>query len=157
MYFFSNSRHDGLMKRIIEDEKIIELFVNREDRLTYRSIRFDSCYLDSDLKGVVKFTEKYKRNPSNLINSLYFLIIYNKDVPASEDPDKITYLLKEDKIKVIYHIEHDRIISSFQEFKKPSQDQKGTAMELVNGFEVVLLLFALLNEMLLRSTLIKNH
>ena len=66
-----------------------------------------------------KLTEKFKRNP---------------DIPASKDIAKKTSFLKEEKIRIVYHLLAGKIIPSFQEFKKPGE-QKGAFVELSNSFE----------------------
>lgn len=41
MHFYSSSRHDGLVKHIEQDHKVIEYFSQRDDGLVYRSVAFD--------------------------------------------------------------------------------------------------------------------
>lgn len=55
---------------------------------------------------------------------------------SHEDPLKKTYFIKEDKIKIVYHLEEGYIIPSYLEFKKPTAEQKGSFLELGNFFEV---------------------
>ncbi|KAJ3328293.1 hypothetical protein HDU76_010208 [Blyttiomyces sp. JEL0837] len=126
IFFYPSSRSDGLLKRMEKENKVIELFTEREDKLVYRSVTFevgdgidDERHRDHNI--VLKMTEKFERN---------------LDVPAHEDPAKKTYFAKEDKIKVVYHLEEGRIISSYREFKKPSTDQKANALEVPTSFEV---------------------
>ncbi|KAJ3065432.1 hypothetical protein HDU98_011207, partial [Podochytrium sp. JEL0797] len=125
IHFFPTSRSDGLVKRVEAENKVIEYFTDREDKLVYRSVTYeysDNAPDDSkDGKIITKMTEKFERN---------------KDVPAHEDPAKKTYLLKDEKIKVVYHLEEGRIIPSYREFKKPNADQKASSLETPISFEV---------------------
>ena len=66
--------------------------------------------------------------------------MYNEQVIAlsskPEDPAKRTYFIAEDKIRIVYQLGSNRIISSYKEFKKPGQDQKGYSVDLTGEFEV---------------------
>lgn len=126
IHFYPSARSDGLFKRLETPYKIIEYFTEREDRMIYRSVTYepsDNPYDDylHDPAAIMKMTEKFDRNP---------------DVPAHEDSAKQTYFLKEDKIRVISHLENGRIIQSYREFKKPNTDQKTGVFEMPNSFEV---------------------
>ncbi|ORX55289.1 hypothetical protein BCR36DRAFT_321219 [Piromyces finnis] len=123
MHFYPEARNDGLYKRVDLPNKIIEYFQERDDRLNYRSVTFDSS-LDSDLleqRVIVKMAEKYDRNI---------------DVPAHQDAAKKTYFVKKEKIKVVFHREKDRIIQSWREFKKPVSEQKENINELITEFQI---------------------
>jgi hypothetical protein len=123
MEFYSSARPDGLVKRTEEPRKIIYYFVNRDDFLIYRSITYD--VYDSEAgptRGtMLKMTEKFARNT---------------EIPAHEDFAKKTYFLKDEKIRVHFHLDQGRIIQSFREFRKPSPDQKGQLLELTQNFIV---------------------
>ncbi|KAJ3026471.1 UNVERIFIED_CONTAM: hypothetical protein HDU68_005603 [Siphonaria sp. JEL0065] len=125
IHFFPTSRSDGLVKRVQAQNKVIEYFTEREDNLVYRSVTYEQADAYSkettDGKAITKMTEKFERN---------------NDVPAHEDPAKKTYFIKEEKIKVIYHLEDGRIIPSYREFKKPNADQKASSLETPISFEV---------------------
>ncbi|KAJ3221485.1 hypothetical protein HK099_003463 [Clydaea vesicula] len=122
MHFYSSARSDGLVKRVDEFNKVIEYFTSRDDRLIYRSVTFEThMEAEGEQRLPHKLTEKFERNPN---------------IPASEDPAKKTCFLKEEKIRIVYHLEDGRIIPSFKEFKKPTAEQKGNFMDLTNGFEV---------------------
>ncbi|KAK5667357.1 hypothetical protein BDV3_007241 [Batrachochytrium dendrobatidis] len=119
IHFYPNARSDGLVRRLESPKKIMEYFTEREDRLIYRSITHE---VNDGVRGsVIKMTEKFSRN---------------KDIPAQTDIFKKTYFVKEEKIRVIYHLETGRIIASMREFRKPTPDQKGHFVELLNLFEV---------------------
>ncbi|KAJ3291052.1 hypothetical protein HDU79_002720 [Rhizoclosmatium sp. JEL0117] len=120
IHFFPASRSDGLVKRVEEYNKVIEYFTEREDKLIYRSVTYERTD-NIDGKIITKMTEKFERN---------------REVPAHEDPAKKTYYLKDEKIKVIYHLDDGRIIPSYREFKKPNADQKASTLETPVSFEV---------------------
>ncbi|KAI9350126.1 hypothetical protein BDR26DRAFT_851892 [Obelidium mucronatum] len=125
IHFFPTSRSDGLMKRVQAQNKVIEYFIEREDKLIYRSVTYEQSdvYSDDAKDGrvITKMTEKFERN---------------RELPAHEDPAKKTYFVKEEKIKVIYHLDDGRIIPSYREFKKPNADQKASSLEAPISFEV---------------------
>jgi len=123
MHFYPEARNDGLYKRIDLPNKIIEYFQERDDRLNYRSVTFDSSK-DSEIleqRVIVKMAEKYDRNP---------------EIPAHKDAAKKTYFVKKEKIKVVFHREKDRIIQSWREFKKPVSEQKENINELITEFQI---------------------
>ena len=53
-----------------------------------------------------------------------------------DDPAKRTYLIADEKIRIVYQLGPNRIISSYKEFKKPGQEQKGFSVEMTGDFEV---------------------
>jgi hypothetical protein len=57
-----------------------------------------------------------------------------------DDPAKRTYFIADEKIRIVYQLGPNRIISSYKEFKKPGQEQKGFSVEVTGDFEVRLLL-----------------
>jgi len=123
MHFYPEARNDGLYKRVDLPNKIIEYFQERDDRLNYRSVTFDSSK-DSEIleqRIIIKMAEKYDRNP---------------DIPAHKDAAKKTYFVKKEKIKVVFHREKDRIIQSWREFKKPVSEQKENINELITEFQI---------------------
>ncbi|KAI8847415.1 hypothetical protein BC829DRAFT_418416 [Chytridium lagenaria] len=136
LHFFPSARSDGLVKRVEGDFKVMEYFIEREDRLIYRSATFEKTEESTvrDRTTITKMTEKFDRN---------------RDLPTSEDAAKksTSYLQTRynparrhsliPKIKVIYHLEDARIIPSSRDFKKPTADQKTSMLELPYSFEVV--------------------
>ncbi|KAI8925801.1 hypothetical protein BC831DRAFT_459481 [Entophlyctis helioformis] len=119
MHFYPSARSDGLVKRIESSRKVMEFFTEREDRLVYRSVTYD---VEDGLRGgVIKMAEKFSRN---------------LELSAQQDVYKKTYFAKEERIRIIFHLEEGRIIASMREFRKPSSDQKGHFVELTNSFEV---------------------
>ncbi|KAI8921991.1 hypothetical protein DFJ77DRAFT_444875 [Powellomyces hirtus] len=122
MHFYPTARFDGLVVRVDETIKIVEHFTDREDRLIYRSVTFDGEDDEESERGaIMKMAEKLERNPQ---------------VPSHEDAQKRTYFLKEDKIRVVYHREHGKIIPSTREFKKPTAEQKTNFLDMSVAFEV---------------------
>eukprot|EP00842_Homolaphlyctis_polyrhiza_P004040 jgi/Hompol1/4637/HPOL_001817-RA len=119
MHFYPSARSDGLLKRLESPRKVIETFIEREDCLSYRSVTYE---IEDDARGgLIKMTEKFSRNSA---------------LPAHQDIHKKTYFLKDEKIRIVYHLEEGRIIASISEFRKPASDQKGHIVELTNYFEV---------------------
>ncbi|KAI8817432.1 uncharacterized protein EV422DRAFT_622654 [Fimicolochytrium jonesii] len=122
MHFYGSARFDGLVKRVDETIKVIEHFTDREDRLVYRSVTFDGEEDDESERGAIfKMAEKLDRHP---------------DIPSHKDVAKRSYFLKDDKIRVIYHLEEGKIIPSSREFKKPTAEQKTHFIEATSEFEV---------------------
>ncbi|KXS13619.1 hypothetical protein M427DRAFT_500237 [Gonapodya prolifera JEL478] len=125
MNFYAAARHDGLLRRVDEGNKVVELYEERDDNLYYRSVVFDPTDSRDDEETlpdrgrVIKMTEKFARDPS---------------LPAHQDAAKKTYFLKEEKVRIIYHREPDRIVPSFLEFKRPPSDSKNISLELLNSF-----------------------
>jgi hypothetical protein len=73
--YYPNRNHDGLIKRIEQiGEKTIEYYENRDDRVVYRSVRFDCLkkvyhtrdytYPDNHMGTVLveKMTLKFSKN-----------------------------------------------------------------------------------------------
>ncbi|KAI9348730.1 hypothetical protein DFJ73DRAFT_834662 [Zopfochytrium polystomum] len=125
IHFYPSARSDGLVKRIEKPNKVMEYFTEREDRLSYRSVTFETAEIPEeyvrDPSFVSKMTEKFERSP---------------ELPAHEDSKKQTYFIKDEKIRVTYHLEDGRIIDSYKEFKKPNSEQKSGVFEPPVCFEV---------------------
>ncbi|KAI8815434.1 hypothetical protein BJ742DRAFT_876531 [Cladochytrium replicatum] len=129
MHFYASARSDGLFKRVETANKIMEHFVDREDKLIYRSVTFDTSEEDENsnkepttgTSHILKMAEKFEKNP---------------DLPVHEDVAKKTYFVRDERIRVVYQLGPNRIVSSWREFKKPATEQPGAALELVNSFEV---------------------
>ncbi|OUM64450.1 hypothetical protein PIROE2DRAFT_8756 [Piromyces sp. E2] len=85
MHFYPEARNDGLYKRVDLSYKIIEYFQERDDKLNYRSVTFESSndYESLEQRVLVKMAEKYDRNP---------------EVPAHKDAAKKTYFLNKEKV-----------------------------------------------------------
>ncbi|KAI9193105.1 uncharacterized protein BJ171DRAFT_604974 [Polychytrium aggregatum] len=124
MHFYPEARSDGLVKRVETENKTMEYFTNREDRLIYRSVTYDvSETQQEETLGeptpVFKMTEKFSRNLA---------------IPATEDIYKKTYF--PDRIKIVYHLGEGRVIPSMREYKRTAIEQKAASVELLNSFEV---------------------
>lgn len=106
--FYPQRFFDGLIEREeIIGEKTIERYENRDDRLIYVSVRFESasgesgnkdlyCYHDRHVEDVkvVKMVQKFDKNSF---------------MPASTQIAKIIFDLARNMIKVIYHMEEHQI------------------------------------------------
>ncbi|KAJ3378839.1 hypothetical protein HDU84_007250 [Entophlyctis sp. JEL0112] len=140
IHFFPSTRSDGLVKRIEQQDKVIECFADREDKLIYRSVKYDQseAYVIY-FQFFTSYSYKGRRKRSKEIEvSICDMRIFtpNSDLPAHEDAAKVTYFVKDEKIKVVYHLEDGRIIPSYREFKKPNADQKASNLEMPVSFEV---------------------
>lgn len=60
----------------------------------------------------------------------------NAEVHADQDFAKKTYFVKDDRIRVVFHLGDGKIIASIREYKKPTPDQKGQNLELHQNFVV---------------------
>jgi hypothetical protein len=106
--FYPQRFFDGLIEREeIIGEKTIERYENRDDRLVYMSVRFESasgesgnkdlyCYRDRHVEDVkvIKMVQKFDKNSF---------------MPASTQIAKIIFDLSRNMIKVIYHMEEHQI------------------------------------------------
>lgn len=128
MHFFPETRFDGLVKRIEQEFKIMEYFVDREDGLIYRSVTFDpdsggvaEADYSEEQNAIFKMTEKFDN-------------IQDTDFCSDRPVAKKTYF--QDKIRVVYHLENGNIIASYRDYKKPTSDQKNNLTDIASGFEV---------------------
>ena len=106
-----SARVDGLAKRELTATEMIEEFENRSDFLYYRHVtyekpvkKFEPSPGTGQLYQIVKIVEKFHHNPV---------------VPPNNDVAERTFLVRENRIKVIYHLEENRITPSTQEFVIP--------------------------------------
>ncbi|KAI8894392.1 hypothetical protein BC833DRAFT_568385 [Globomyces pollinis-pini] len=119
MIFYGSARPDGLVKRVEEPRKVIYTFEDRDDRLNYRSITYDLTS-DNNRTSIQKMTEKFLPSP----------------IPSDQDIYKKTYFIKDDKIRVVFHLGPGRIVASYREFRKPAADQKGQVLDITQEFQV---------------------
>ncbi|KNE56166.1 hypothetical protein AMAG_02001 [Allomyces macrogynus ATCC 38327] len=143
MRFFRGARADGLYDRQESARKIIDRFEDREDRLVYRSVTHELAVDADDELGapgddaaaadarsgavtIVKMTEKYARRPGPP----------ERD-PTEDDRDiyKRSFLVRDEKIRVVYHTDSGCLIPAWREFRKPSTEQKTSFMDLTTAFE----------------------
>ena len=88
MHFYPSARSDGLCHRIATENKIIENYVDREDKLYYRSVKFEPFEPKNDkldpgmTEHIVKVTDKF--GPQNQIKR--------------NDPYKKTYYIKDERV-----------------------------------------------------------
>ncbi|CAD8043995.1 unnamed protein product [Paramecium primaurelia] len=125
--YYPTRNHDGLIKRIEKiGEKTIEEYENRDDRVIYRSVRFDpkdKKFEQRDLTHndrymgqvkITKMTQKYE------LSELY---------PASEQPQKVVIDLQKNIIKVYYHMNKGEINPQFKELKRENMHSLGKLTE----------------------------
>ncbi|CAK78642.1 unnamed protein product (macronuclear) [Paramecium tetraurelia] len=125
--YYPTRNHDGLIKRIEKiGEKTIEEYENRDDRVIYRSVRFDpkdKKFEQRDLTHndrymgqvkITKMTQKYE------LSELY---------PASEQPQKVVIDLQKNLIKVYYHMNKGEINPQFKELKRENMHSLGKLTE----------------------------
>ncbi|KAL7748299.1 hypothetical protein RI367_006258 [Sorochytrium milnesiophthora] len=126
MLFYEGARSDGLVRRQQSERKVIEWFVDREDRLTYRSVTSEhhrevgESGQEVTHSSFLKMTEKYARNPA---------------LPALEDIAKRTYFMRDERIRTVAHLPDGCLIPSWREFRKPSAEQKASFSELMTYFD----------------------
>ena len=101
---------DGLAKRELTTTEMVEQFEDRADCLYYRHVTYEKPVkkFEPSEKGqhyqIVKIVERFHHNPS---------------IPPNSDIAERTFLLRENRIKVIYHLEENRITPSTREFVIP--------------------------------------
>ncbi|KAJ3320817.1 hypothetical protein HDV06_004828 [Boothiomyces sp. JEL0866] len=124
--FFHAGRNHGLKEHIIISGKTKEMkfygsarpdgLVNRTEEIR-KSITYEQVEVDGEMtRGpMIKMTEKFHPNP---------------------DIAKKTYFWKEERIRINFHLDKGRIVSSLREFRKPAADQKGQVLDIIQDFEV---------------------
>lgn len=127
MHFYPHTRADGLVKRVELPTKVMDFFIDRDDKLTYRSVTYDvNNAIDEDtgkeVRVILKMAEKFERTPEK---------------SPFDDPAKKTFFLREEKIRVMNHVDNGSIIPTWREFRKPPADNKGTGfLDFTTSFEV---------------------
>ena len=107
-----SARVDGLAKRDLTSTEMIEEFKDRPDYLYYRHVTYEKPVKkfepSTDKRGqpyqIVKIVEKFHHDPS---------------IPPNSDVAERTFLVRENRIKVVYHLEENRITPSTREFVIP--------------------------------------
>jgi hypothetical protein len=110
--------------------------------------------------NIMKMTEKYDRSPrsialQNAIGPFASAKIIKEVVVPSNDPYtsdsgvaafsdekevyKRSFMIRDEKIRVVYHTDSGCIIATWREFKKPSPEQKTSFMDLTTSFETDIL------------------
>jgi hypothetical protein len=132
--YYPNRNVDGLIKRIeLIGEKTTEHYINRDDRVVYRSVRYDPehhiqqgrdvsfesyHYAETNDKGdftkkrkvfISKITQKFEKHPRR---------------PAAEQIQKVLFDFIKQKITVTYHLEEGEINPKTREFSR----------EIITGF-----------------------
>ncbi|CAD8136523.1 unnamed protein product [Paramecium octaurelia] len=125
--YYPTRNHDGLIKRIEKiGEKTIEEYENRDDRVIYRSVRFDAKDKKFEQRDLIhndrymgqvkitKMTQKYE------LSELY---------PASEQPQKVVIDLVKNVIRVYYHMNKGEINPQVKELKRENMHGLGKLNE----------------------------
>ncbi|XP_066493846.1 dynein regulatory complex subunit 7 [Tiliqua scincoides] len=120
MEFYSETRVDGLRKRVETPQDMEEYFEGRSDFLNYRHTVFGPrarkhsnafTAADTNARPILKITERFDRNPQK---------------PADEDVAERIFSIVEEKIFLTYHCKDNYITASKREFNKRSNvDSKG--------------------------------
>ena len=103
---------DGLAKRELTATEMIEHFEKRADFLSYRHITYEKPTKkfepasQKNQRPILKIVEKFQHNPS---------------IPPNSDVAERTFLLRENRIKIVYHLEENRITPSTREYVIPPQ------------------------------------
>ncbi|XP_048371753.1 dynein regulatory complex subunit 7 isoform X2 [Sphaerodactylus townsendi] len=122
MEFYSETRVDGLQKRVETALDMIEYFEGRSDFLCYRHTEFGKrvkkptnnaqVNTESNARPIVTITERFNRNPEK---------------PADEDVAERIFLMSKEKIFLTYHYKENYITASKREFNKRSDvDNSGS-------------------------------
>ncbi|XP_033013338.1 dynein regulatory complex subunit 7 [Lacerta agilis] len=112
MEFYSETRVDGLQKRIETPNDMEEYFEGRSDFLYYRHAEFGkrikkpgnaAAITESNARPILKITEWFHRNPQK---------------PADEDVAERIFSIVEEKIFLTYHCKENYITASKRDFNK---------------------------------------
>ncbi|XP_074824600.1 dynein regulatory complex subunit 7 isoform X2 [Natator depressus] len=120
MEFYSETRVDGLQKRVENAKEMTEYFEGRSDFLHYRHTVFgrrtkraQMVLINTELNArpIVQIKEQFHRNPEK---------------PADEDVAERIFMILEGRIMLTYHCKDDYITASKKEFIKwKDVDNKG--------------------------------
>ncbi|XP_015268298.1 PREDICTED: dynein regulatory complex subunit 7 [Gekko japonicus] len=115
MEFYSETRVDGLQKRVETPTDMAEYFEGRSDFLWYRHAEFGKrakkppnntqVNTESNARPILKITERFRRNPKK---------------PADEDVAERIFLILKERILLTYHYKMNYITASKREFNKRS-------------------------------------
>nr|XP_056718780.1 dynein regulatory complex subunit 7 [Euleptes europaea] len=128
MEFYSETRVDGLQKRVETPTDMIEYFEGRSDFLRYRHTEFGKrtkkpanntqVNTESNARPIVKITERFHRNPEK---------------PADQDVAERIFLISKEKILLTYHYKQNYITASKREFNKRSDvDSTGNKITMTH-------------------------
>ncbi|KFW81186.1 Coiled-coil domain-containing protein lobo, partial [Manacus vitellinus] len=120
MEFYHKARADDLRKRVESATEMTEYFVGRDDFLHIRHVEFGERENGMDVAGtrpdvhlrpIVQIKERFHRNPEK---------------PADEDVEERIFMIEDDSIQLIYHLEdHDTIASKVAFLRAIQRDRKG--------------------------------
>ncbi|XP_056137908.1 dynein regulatory complex subunit 7 [Lampris incognitus] len=118
MEFYSNARADGLVQRLELPGEMTETFQDRDDFLYCRHVVFGH--------SVQVFGQRENHEAGNrLLQKVVEHFHRNRSKPASKDVAERAFILTENRIEVIYHLEDDCIIPASRNFLK-LQESPGT-------------------------------
>jgi len=133
--FYPHARVDGMIKREeIIGVKIIELYENRDDRLTYRSVAFDSSGYSKGSGAPLRranrgFVISTSPNMTEIsVRKITEKFARDEAVPAAENVRKRTHFLTEGRIRLDFHYGAEQITSSQLLFDKNSESCQGHHM-----------------------------
>lgn len=102
---------DGLAKRELTATEMVEMFEDRPDYLCYRHVTYE--------KPVKKFEPSSDKGQPYQIFKIVERFHHNPLVPPNSDIAERTFLVRENRIRVVYHLEENRITPSTREFVIP--------------------------------------
>ncbi|XP_046848993.1 dynein regulatory complex subunit 7-like isoform X2 [Xenia sp. Carnegie-2017] len=111
MYFYSSARIDGLEKQEETPTEMMQSYRTRDDYLYYRHVTFSPRTKEfgptqqNHYRHVVKIIEKFHRNLTK---------------KADDDVAERLFLLSEERISLVFHLEEDRVTASTRDFVKPA-------------------------------------
>ena len=122
MHFYSSARIDGLVKQDETPTEMTQMFTGRDDYLYYRHVTFGTRTKKFgptqpvNYRPIVKILEKFNRNPAK---------------EANNDVAERLFLVAEERISLIFHLEEDRVTASTRDFVKPvSTEEKSDTLTM---------------------------
>lgn len=100
-----------MARRELTATEMVEEFENRSDFLYYRHVTYE--------KPVKKFEPSTEKGQPYQIVKIVEKFHHNPEVPPNSDIAERTFLVREKRIKVVYHLEENRITPSTREFVIP--------------------------------------
>ena len=128
-----SARVDGLASRELTGTEMVEIFEDREDRLCYRKTvygkpvkKFEPSS-DRDRKRPVKVMMEVGRVKLRGVTLIVVCIVqsilewFRRDpsVRANDDIAQRVFMIEDNRIKLTYHLEENRITPSTREFVTP--------------------------------------
>mmetsp|Transcript_27648 Transcript_27648/g.69682 ORF Transcript_27648/g.69682 Transcript_27648/m.69682 type:complete len:469 (+) Transcript_27648:102-1508(+) len=114
--FYHKSRLDGLSKRVEDiQQKTMEYFVGRDDRLEYRSVTYLPMEQQAEeAEETRRPGRRKKKNEEPLQKIRKMTLKYGRNPEADPETDifKKTFYVAEERIRIIYHYHPSRITRS---------------------------------------------